>query len=331
MVTICFVLCDNMLATSLVLPLEMLHAANDHVLGHKQHNTLSITTISDNNQPVRTRGGLPVIPDQTLEGLDGTPDYIYIPALWRNPQKTLRQHRPIVDWLALMAERGASICAASTGACFLAESGLLDHKPATTHWFYFDKFQQLYPAVALKRQHLITQAGQLYCAGSVNALADLTVHFIGQMFDKSVSTHVERHFSHEARQPFEQITFLDERPSRHQDEEIIQAQLWLHENFSQQIKLSELAEDFDMSMRTFNRRFKTATGKTPLNYLQELRISNARDLLKNSNLSITEIAQGVGYQDMAHFSGLFKKIMQVTPSEFRKTVRSKLFSLGIEA
>jgi len=82
-----------------------------------------------------------------------------------------------------------------------------------------------------------------------------------------------------------------------------------------------------MSNRNFDRRFKAATGKTPLRYLQEIRIANARDLLKNSNLNILEVAQRVGYQDTAHFSALFKSLTRMTPSAFRKSVRSKLFSL----
>jgi len=82
-----------------------------------------------------------------------------------------------------------------------------------------------------------------------------------------------------------------------------------------------------MRARPLDRRFKAATGKTPLRYLQEIRIANARELLKNSNLSVLEVAQRVGYRDSAHFSALFRELTQMTPSAFRKSVRSKLFSL----
>jgi len=331
MTPVYFVLYQDMLATSLCLPLEMLQAANDLHRANTREQKLQILRVSDSMAPIETPGGIQLLPEQTIDKLPAAGDdpapVIYLPALWRNPQKSLRQHPRLITWLREQIKAGATVCAAGTGSCFLAETGLLDGKPATTHWFYLDTFHDHYPEIQLKRQHLITQAGKLYCAASVNAIADLTVHLIGQLFDRAISAHVERHFSHEARRPFEHISFLDDQPSRHQDEEIIQIQLWLNQNFNKSLQLIDLSNKFDMSNRNFDRRFKAATGKTPLRYLQEIRIANARDLLKNSNLSILEVAQRVGYQDSAHFTALFKTLTRMTPSAFRKSVRSKLFSL----
>ncbi len=330
MTPVYFVLYQDMLATSLSLPLEMLQAANDLHRAQTREQKLQILRISDRAEAINTPGGIALLPEKTLEQLPTTTEeapIIFLPGLWRNPQKSLQQHPRLVPWLKKQIKVGATVCAAGTGTCFLAETGLLNGKPATTHWFYLDTFHQHYPEIQLKRQHLITQAGKLYCAASVNALADLTVHLISQLFDRSISTHVERHFSHEARRPFEHISFLDDQPSRHQDEEIIQIQLWLNQNFNKSFQLVDIANKFDMSNRNFDRRFKSATGKSPLRYLQEIRIANARELLKNSNLSILEVAQRVGYQDTAHFSALFKSFTRMTPSAFRKSVRSKLFSL----
>ena len=335
MIPIYFVLYSDMLAISLTLPLEMLQAANDLYKARNKHDRIKITLISDRSRSIKTKSGIEVAPELTLHQQQQSnstvdfPPYVFLPALWRNPAYSLREHVDTVEWLKVIIKQGATVCAAGTGACYLAETGQLDGKPATTHWFYFDQFVKRYPAIQLKRQHLITQAGKLYCAGSVNALADLTIHIIGQLFDRSISSHVERHFSQEARRAFENITFLDDKPSRHQDEDIIQIQLWLNQHFNKSIQLSDLSKKFDMSTRNFNRRFKVATGKTPLRYLQELRIANARELLKNSNLSIAEIAERVGYQDIPHFSTLFKNIVQTTPSHYRKMVRGKLFSVDV--
>lgn len=331
MTPVYFVLYQDMLATSLCLPLEMLQAANDLHRASTRTQQLQILQVSDSLNAIETPGGIQLTPELTIHQLppagSGIAPLIYLPGLWRNPEKSLRQHPRLILWLQEQIKAGATVCAAGTGSCFLAETGLLDGKPATSHWFYLDTFQQRYPEIQLKRQHLITQAGKLYCAASVNAIADLTVHLISQLFDRATSAHVERHFSHEARRPFENISFLDDQPSRHQDEEIIQIQLWLTQNFNKSFQLADLSSKFDMSSRNFDRRFKAATGKTPLGYLQEIRIANARDLLKNSNLSVLEIAQRVGYQDSAHFTSLFKKLIRMTPSAFRKSVRSKLFSL----
>jgi len=209
----------------------------------------------------------------------------------------------------------------------MAEAGLLDAKPATTHWYYFDQFQKHYPRVQLKRQHFITQADTLYCAASINSLADLTVHFIQRFFNKAIASHIERHFSHEIRRAYEGVSYLENDNNNHADEDILQAQMWLQDNLSKVLNLGDVALQFGMSPRNFSRRFKAASGKTPLQFLQGNRIKTAQGLLQSSNLTIGEIAYKVGYTDVSHFSQLFKKIVLVTPNEYRTMVRAKLFKL----
>ena len=221
---------------------------------------------------------------------------------------------------------GSIISGVGTGCCFMAEAGLLDEKPATTHWYYFDQFERSYPATNLKRQYFITQAGNLYCAASVNAMADLTVHFIKMIYGETIANQVQRHFSHEIRRDYESISFFEGNANYHPDEDIVQAQTWMQDNYQRDFKQADLAERFHMSIRTFNRRFKNATEKTPSQYLQEIRVGVAKDLLKTSNLSIQEIALQVGYTDISHLASLFKKYLNITPSEYREVVRGKLFN-----
>ncbi|SDK26592.1 GlxA family transcriptional regulator [Microbulbifer yueqingensis] len=325
--TVTFVLIDQMLATGTVLPLEMLRGAQSRARAEGKEGPLKIVTVSLDGKPVATRSGFPLTPDAALADAPDS-DIIYLPALWRNPRPALRRSAALQQWLRQQAEAGAAISAVGTGVCFLAEAGLLDGKPATTHWHYFERFAADYPQVKLKRQYFITQADKLFCAASVNALADVTVHLIRQLYGPSVASHVERNFSHEIRRPFEEIAYSEGSVHLHPDEEIVQAQTWLKEHCSEEVRLSEVAGHFDMSVRSFNRRFKLATGQTPLQYLQNVRVDMARELLQSSNLSVNEIAEKVGYQDMGHFTALFKKFLATTPSEYRTTVRAKLFRVN---
>lgn len=322
-----FLLCDQMLTTSSALPMEMLLAAESRVISQSKNRTrrLDIASVASDKQPVTTRLGLQWVPDFSTEDL--TPcDLVYVPGLWRNPRPSIKRHPDMLEWLKAQHQNGATLAAVGTGCCFLAEAGLLDGKVATTHWHYFDQFQQDYPRVLLKRQHFITRAGNLYCAASVNSLADLTVYFIQRLFGKSVASHVERHFSHEIRRAYDSNSFFEAEQNPHPDEEIIQIQIWLQDNYQKEIHFPDLAGRFGMSQRTLNRRFKQALGKTPLEYLQEIRISSAKDLLKTTNLSVGEVADKVGYQDIGYFSSLFRKTLATTPSAYRATVRGKLFS-----
>lgn len=330
MLKVGFFLCEGMLATSITLPMEMLLAAES--AAQRQQKTrkpqIQITTFAVDQTPIKTQTGLTLIADKTLSNTEKI-DLLYLPGLWRNPKPTVQKNYPVTDWLKTLQQNGTLISAVGTSACFLAEAGLLNGKVATTHWYYFDRFQQEYPEVQLKRQYFITQANSLYCAASVNSLADLTVHFIGRFFSTQIAQHVEKHFSHEIRKSYEKSAYLDSPQKPHPDEDIIQIQHWLESNYQRAVQFSTLASQFDLSIRSFNRRFKNALDQTPNEYLQSVRINAAKDLLQNTNLAINEIAYKVGYPDPSHFTGLFKKHLNSTPLAYRKTVRAKLFQSDV--
>lgn len=288
--------------------------------------TIDISLITVDGAPVVTQTGLTLPPDQGIDAANDRADIIYLPALWRNPNPVVQQNIKVIPWLVRQYEQGSLLASVGTGCWFLAKAGLLDGKPATTHWYFFDKFHQQFPQVNLKRHHFITQANTIYCTGSVNSLADLTVHFIQRYFNQAIANHVERHFFHELRATYESSRTFQETHNAHPDEEIVQAQHWLQNHYTKEIAFSQLAETIGMSIRTFNRRFKIATAMTPLDYLRNVRMNNAKDLLQDTNLSINEIAFRVGYQDATHFSRLFKQKHGITPSQYRVTVRAKLFS-----
>lgn len=331
-IKIVFLLAPQMLTTSLSLPAEMLKAAEAAARLHTpKAPKLMIQTLALNSEPVTTQAGFAITPDITLAQVQNQHsekfDFIYLPALWRNPKPVIAKHAELLPWLQQQHLLGSNIAAVGTGCCFMAQAGLLDGKPATTHWHYFDQFQRLYPKIELKRQHFITQAGNLYSAASVNALADLTVHFIQRLFGRDIAQHVERHFFHEIRSTYESGRVFSDASEQHPDEDIIQAQLWLQDNLQLDIHIQSLGKNFGMSSRNFSRRFKAATGQTPLEYLQKKRISLAKDLLQNTNLGLSEIADKVGYSDLGHFNRLFKRHLSTSPSEYRTTVRSKIFAL----
>lgn len=331
MLNVGFLLCDNMLATSTTLPMEMWLAA-ESASQHQQKSRkpqINITTYAIELVPIKTQTGLTLIPDKRISEPDKI-DLLYLPGLWRNPRPTIQKNWAVTDWLKKLYQNGTLISAVGTSVCFLAEAGLLNEKVATTHWYYFDQFQQQYPEVQLKRQYFITQANTLYCAASVNSLADLTVHFISRFFSTQIAQHVEKHFSHEIRKSYDKSAYLDRLQKPHPDEEIIQIQHWLESNYSRSIQFSTLANQFDLSMRSFNRRFKNALDQTPNEYLQKVRINVAKDLLQNTNLAINEIADKVGCPDPSHFTSLFKKHLNSTPLAYRKTVRAKLFQSEIK-
>lgn len=327
MVHITLLALPDALASSLTLPLEMFTAADQLARAERRRAELRHTVIGIDEDLVRTVGGLSLKPDADWRDL-GPTDLLILPALWRNPRIHLRRYPQLLPWLRERAALGTRLCAVGTSSFFLAEAGLLDHRPATTHWFYLDEFAQRYPQVLLKRHHLITEANGIFCAGSVNSVADLSVHFIELFYGEAIARGIETQFSPEIRRSFDSNVFTQARPDVHDDELVIQAQDWLRLHHAEDVHISALAAQLRTSLRSLNRRFRVATGVTPLAYLQQHRLDTARDLLRTSNLSIAEIAVAVGYQDSGYFCRLFKQAMQQTPRAYRQAVRGKLFTLA---
>ena len=322
---------QHVLATGLTLPLEMLLAGEAFARRYNKGSMrLHTQLVSQEASAVTSRAGIQFLPDVTIAQLSGTkatiPDIILVPSLWRNPRPILKKHSKLIAWLKHCWQQGSTLLAVGTGVCFLAESGLLDDHSATTHWHYVDQFKRDYPKVALKPDFFITQSERIYCAASLNALADIIVHLINQHYGRAAAQNVERNFSHEIRKPYEEQRYLEGAVDRHADELIAQIQFWLRTNLNSDLSLAELAQEFGLSQRSFTRRFKMATGLRATQYWQQLRIETAKELLASSNLSIQEIAYHVGYQDQGHLTRLFKQSLALTPKDYRAMVRKKLFS-----
>jgi len=324
---VAFVITPNMLVTSFTNAYELFFAANQTAKTRASNltNGVELLKVASTMTQVDFPSGLSVVPDKlfTKEVFD----IIYLPAIWRNPRPVVKKNPQIVNWIRWQYEHGAIVNATGTGVCFVAEAGLLDDKPATTHWYHLEQFAKDYPLVELKRQHFITNVGKIFCAASINALTDLTLHHVHRFYSKEISDHLSQHFSHEVRQPFDRLSFSQKENTNHPDEVILQAQLWIQNNLGRAaISMRQLATLSGMSQRNFSRRFRAATNMSPVQYLQNQRFLEAKDLLQNSNLSISEIAYRVGYLDVSYFTKLFKQLSSTTPREYRTTVRAKLFS-----
>lgn len=329
--TVNLLIYPHVLATGVTLPVEMLLAGEAFARRYdKSALKLNTQFLSESTTKIKSRAGITMIADITLEDELAVnlaaPDIIIVPSLWRNPRLVLKSHQKLITWLKQCWQQGSTLIGVGTGVCFLAESGLLDNHSATTHWHYVDQFKRDYPKVDLKPDFFITQSERIYCAASLNALADIIVHLIAQHYGKAAAQNVERNFSHEIRKPYEEQRYLEGSGDRHADELIAEIQFWLRTNLQTELTLTDIAKQFGMSQRSFTRRFKAAAGVRATQYWQQLRIEMAKELLASSNLTIQEIADQVGYQDQGHLTRLFKQDLNLTPKAYRAMVRKKLFS-----
>lgn len=323
---IAIVVVPRALGSAITIPLEMLSAANDVARASKRADLVcNLELVAEEELLCTLAGGMEMHCQKTIAH-QRQYDLIFVPGVWRKPKLAVAKHPRLVSWIRTQYEQGATLCAAANGAYFVAESGLLESRSATTHWRYFDDFERTYPTVNLQRKRFTTNSDNIYCTGSVNAIRDISLHFIETLFDAAIATEVARHFTHELRRSLESRALDNNPQSSHHDELIIAAQEWLQQHYNKPVQIADMARQFGLSVRSLNRRFKSATNTTPVQFLQTLRLEQAKELLKQSNLVISEIADTVGYQDSSYFTELFKKSNAMTPNEYRQLVRNKLFS-----
>ncbi|SIT07323.1 GlxA family transcriptional regulator [Neptunomonas antarctica] len=228
-----------------------------------------------------------------------------------NPDLVLKQ------WLLQQHTQGAILCSVCAGAFILASCGLLNQRPATTHWGLAERFIHTYPDVQLNSNKILVNDGDLITTGGLMAWLDLGLELVAQFTQPRIMRLLGKYLivdtgSREQRYYRSFIPALD-----HGDKAVLNVQHYLQVNFDKSISISDLAGMSYLGERTFLRRFVKATGIKPNQYLQQLRIQKACDWIESSHDSVELIAAKVGYEDVSAFRKIFIKTMGLTPREFR--------------
>lgn len=228
---------------------------------------------------------------------------------------------PFVDWARNRHQQGVLTCSVCAGAFWLGYAGLLDYRPATTHWALEDQFRATFPKVDLQPEHILVDDHDIITAGGLMAWLDLGLFLTGYWFGPDMVSRLARHLLIDPAGR-EQRHYSGFRPNRsHGDSAVLQVQRHIEARFSDALANMELADVAGLAPRTFLRRFHAATGYTPATYVQNLRIEKARGALERSGDSAAVIAWSVGYQDISAFSRVFKSITGLTPGAYRARFR----------
>ena len=289
--------------------------------GASAQRPFRVEIVSDRVGALRVASGVPVDVTRSIEDIEAT-DVVIVPSIVLPPAGWQRGRYPaLVEWVGAMHARGAVVCSACSGIFLLGETGLFDGKDATVHFGYAREFASLYPRIAIHPDRNLVISGrreELVSSGASTSWHDLVLYLIARFAGATIAQDVARTFAMQWHQDGLTPYIVFEGRTDHGDAEIQQAQAWLRDQFSvanpveQVIKRSKLAE------RTFKRRFVSATGLTPIAYVQRLRVEDAKRRLERTDASVDEISWRVGYEDAAFFRRLFKRTTGVTPGAYRK-------------
>ena len=225
---------------------------------------------------------------------------------------------PWLEWLKEQHSTGVILSSVCAGAFLLGETGLLSKRKATTHWGYAEDFKQRFPDVELDVDRIIIEDGDIVTAGGAMAWTDLGLRMIDRFLGSQVMNETARALLIDPSRR-EQCYYSAFSPIlTHGDAAILKVQHWLQKTEAQDIDLSTLANCAQLEERTFLRRFHKATGMTSTEYCQRLRIGEAKDFLQFSSSPVEQIAWKVGYSDASAFRKIFKRLVGLTPSEYRR-------------
>lgn len=283
----------------------------------KNSPLFSIKTLSSEHQKeVQCYNNLILKTDGTIFE-DSTYDIIIIPPLL-DDFSTLLSHTKLLHWLVQQGENHACMCSVCAGAFLLAESGLLQDKRATTHIQLADKFCIQYPLINLQKEKMLIDEGNIITAGGVTGYMDLCLYLVRRFGSQDLARVLSKLLLIDPARDSQQPYATQPAIKTHGDEQILQLQSWLDKTFNQPYSIKKMAKIAVMGERSLLRRFKKATGDSPAQYVQQIRINKARTLLETTTLPVENIMDQVGYQDTSSFRRLFKKKCGVSPTEYRK-------------
>ncbi|MEM7643978.1 MAG: helix-turn-helix domain-containing protein [Pseudomonadota bacterium] len=285
------------------------------------------------NVSLRTVDGAPywdvngrkITPDAALAEAPA-PDLVIVSDLHFDPNAGLPEDLvAVADWLSDVHARGAIVTSVCSGAVLLGAAGLLNGKEATTHWGFADMLDRNYPDVKVCRERILVPAGdghRVVTAGGASAWADLMLYLIGRFAGADEARRIAKIYLIDPHLDG-QLTYASLISARQHDDQLIaDAQIWAAQHYDTPSPVAAMAERSGMTERGFHRRFRKATGQAPGDYIQTLRIEEAKQLLETTATPIDEVSVEVGYSEPSSFRSAFRKRVGISASAYRKKWRA---------
>lgn len=313
------VLIEGSFASTSIGPMEVFHSAGtlwNSMTGEAAAPRFQVRIASIDGGSVNSMCSLGMMPECSIDEIEQA-DIILLPASGLDVQDHIARSTQLLPWLHKWHGRGAYIAGICTGVAYLAESGLLDGRQATTHWAVADTLRQRYPKVHWRAEHFVTEDGQMFCSGGVYAAIDLSLYMVEKFCGHEIALKCAKSLLLSMPRSSQSGYALVPISAPHSDHKIREIEEFMRTVIDREVSAEYLAERIGMGARSFVRRFKRATGHAPGAYMQLLKIASARDMLEKDNASVAVVSSCVGYSDLAFFRRLFKRHTGLTPSEYR--------------
>jgi len=244
-------------------------------------------------------------------------DLLIIPSIFGNYSEAVKNNTALIDWISRQYKNGAEIASMCSGAFLLAATGLLEGKTCSTHWNATAAFREMYPNVHIATDKIITDENGIYTNGGGYSFLNLMLYLVEKIFDRSIAITCSKIFQIDIERTTQSPFTIFHIQKGHGDTLINQAQTYIEENIEEKISFEKLATQLAISRRNFDRRFIKATGNTPVEYLQRVKVEAAKKELEKGRKTILEIMNDVGYNDDKAFREVFKKVTGLSPLDYK--------------
>lgn len=295
---------------------QMLSWVNESLVQTGKNALFTIQTVGLEHQTQAPGGLFSISPDVLVAEVAHT-DLIIIPAIHGDFEENQAANSAFVPWLVRQYKAGAEIVSLCVASFFLASTGLLDGKSCSTHWQYANEFRQKFPQARLMDDKILTEDGGIYTSGGAYSFTNLILYLIEKHAGRDIAVMAAKGFmidiDRNSQSPF--MVFRGQKT--HDDPAVLKAQQYIEHHFQDKITVDALCSEQAIGRRTFERRFKRATGNTVAEYIQRVRIEAAKKALEKRHPSVNEVMFDVGYTDAKAFRDVFKKYAGLSPAGYR--------------
>jgi transcriptional regulator GlxA family with amidase domain len=265
-------------------------------------------------------GRFSVHTDALIDEIETT-DLVIIPALFGDLNAAIEVNRDFLPWIRKQKENGAEVASLCLGAFLLASTGLLDGKKCSTHWGFTNEFRRMFPFVEVQDGSIVTEENGIYSSGGATSYWNLLLHLVEKYTSRETAILTSKYFAIDIDRSNQSAFAMFKGQKEHKDEEVQKVQDYIEQNIEGKFSVEELADLVALGRRSFERRFKSATNNSVLEYIQRVKIETAKRSFENSRKNINEVMMDVGYSDNKAFRTTFKKITGLTPIEYRNKYR----------
>jgi transcriptional regulator GlxA family with amidase domain len=302
---------------------QILSWVNQFLLSLKKEPYFDLHLVGADPSITQTSGLFSINPDQLLAQVMKT-DLIIIPAIHGDVDQNIRNNPELLPWITQHYQKGAEVMSLCIGSFFLASTGLLNGRLCATHWQFVNEFRSKFPEAILVDDKILTDTDGIYTSGGAYSFTNLLMYLIEKHLGREVAILAGKAFmidiDRDSQSPFMVFTGQKE----HNDAQVLQAQELLERDYTGRIAVDQVADMVGLGRRSFERRFKKATGNTVLEYMQRVKIEASKKQLETARKTVNEVMYEVGYSDTKAFRDVFRKYTGMTPIDYRNRYNREL-------